>query len=461
MPESQNIEYKSSWHDDYLDWICGFANAQGGKIYIGKDDNGNVIGVADYKDLMEKIPNKIKNQLGITAEVNLLQEDGKHYIENADSASADRACSESAERKAFIEIVVQPYSVPISLRGRYFYRSGSVKQELTGAALNEFMLKRIGKKWDGVPVPNVTVEDLKADTFTFFKEKGIKSGRIDEASRNDTPLQVLENLKLVENNYLNRAAVMLFHPDPEKFVSGAYIKIGFFRTDSDLLFQDEIHGNLFEQVEKTVDFLLTKYTKALISYEGLTRVETYEYPKDALREAVLNAVAHKDYTGPYPIQISVYPDKIMIWNYGRLPENWTVEDLLDKHSSQPRNPDIATAFFRSGYVESWGRGMDKMKNLCLEAKIPVPQFSCKGNDFWTVFRKDIYNKEDLSKLGLNDRQIKAVLYVKEKGKITNSEYQEINEISKRTAAYELVELVEKYKILKQLGASVGTYYELE
>lgn len=439
MPESQNIEYKSSWHDDYLDWICGFANAQGGKIYIGKDDNGNVIGVADYKDLMEKIPNKIKNQLGITAEVNLLQEDGKHYI----------------------EIVVQPYSVPISLRGRYFYRSGSVKQELTGAALNEFMLKRIGKKWDGVPVPNVTVEDLKADTFTFFKEKGIKSGRIDEASRNDTPLQVLENLKLVENNYLNRAAVMLFHPDPEKFVSGAYIKIGFFRTDSDLLFQDEIHGNLFEQVEKTVDFLLTKYTKALISYEGLTRVETYEYPKDALREAVLNAVAHKDYTGPYPIQISVYPDKIMIWNYGRLPENWTVEDLLDKHSSQPRNPDIATAFFRSGYVESWGRGMDKMKNLCLEAKIPVPQFSCKGNDFWTVFRKDIYNKEDLSKLGLNERQIKAVLYVKEKGKITNSEYQVINEISRRTATTELTELVDNFNILKKTGtAGSSVIYEV-
>ncbi|MDR0940763.1 MAG: ATP-dependent DNA helicase [Bacteroidales bacterium] len=245
------------------------------------------------------------------------------------------------------------------------------------------MLKRIGKKWDSVPVPNVQVEDLKSETFAFFKEKGIKSGRIDENNRNDTPMQVLENLKIIENNLLNRAAVMLFHPDPEKFVSGAYIEIGFFRTDSDLLFQDEIHGNLFEQIEKTMDLLLTKYTKALISYEGLTRVETHEYPKDALREALLNAVAHKDYTGSYPIQISVYADKIMIWNYGRLPENWTVEDLLDKHSSQPRNPDIATAFFRSGYVESWGRGMDKMKNLCIEAKIPVPKISCKGNDFWT------------------------------------------------------------------------------
>jgi len=440
MSETQNIEYKSSWHDDYLDWVCGFANAQGGKIYIGKDNYGNVVGIENSHELSEKIPNKIRNTMGITAEVNLLKDD--------------------VSNKDFIEIVVQPYSVPISIRGRYFYRSGSVKHELTGAALNEFLLERIGKKWDSAPVPTVQVEDLKNDTFTFFKEKGIKSNRIDEDSRDDTPLQMLENLKFVDKNILNRAAVMLFHPDPEKFVSGAYIKIGFFRTDSDLLFQDEIHGNLFEQVEKTMDLLLTKYTKALISYEGLTRVETYEYPKDALREALLNAVAHKDYTGPYPIQISVYADKIMIWNHGRLPENWTVEDLLNKHSSQPRNPDIATAFFRSGYVESWGRGMDKMKNLCFEAKIPVPQFSCKGNDFWTVFRKDIYNKEDLSKLGLNERQVKAVLFAKEKGKITNSDYQTLNKVSKATATRDLTELINKQIIFLKGSGKRDIHYAL-
>ena len=206
--------------------------------------------------------------------------------------------------------------------------------------------------------------------------------------------------------------------------------------------------------------LFTKYIKAMISYEDIYRVETYEYPKDALREALLNAVAHKDYTGPYPIQISVYDNKIMIWNYGKLPENWTVEDLLDKHSSQPRNPDIATTFFRSGYVELWGRGMDKMRNLCLEAKIPLPQLSCKGNDFWTVFRKDIYNKEDLSKFALSDRQIKAVLYVKEHGKITNKEYQEVNGIGKSVTIDELRNLVDK-QILVRIGETGrGTYYEL-
>ena len=150
----------------------------------------------------------------------------------------------------------------------------------------------------------------------------------------------------------------------------------------------------------------------------------------------------------------------MIWNYGQLPENWTIEDLLNKHSSQPRNPDIATAFFRSGYVESWGRGMDKMRILCQEAKIPTPQFSCKGNDFWTIFRKDIYNKEDLTNLGLSERQIKAVLYVKEKGKITNSEYQEIKEIGKSVTIDDLRNLVDKQLLVRIGETGRGTYYEL-
>jgi ATP-dependent DNA helicase RecG len=439
MSENQNIEYKSAWRDEYLRWVCGFANANGGVLYIGKDDNGNVVGVKNAKRLLEDLPNKITTILGIVVDVNM------HETEQGD----------------FIEIVVEPQPNPVNYKGEYHYRSGATKQELKGAALDKFLLQKQGRRWDSVPVPNVSVSDLKQDTFTFFKEKGIKNKRIAENSLNDTPAQILENLKLVEKNLLKRAALLLFHPDPEKFITGAYVKIGFFRTDSDLLFQDEIHGNMFEQVEKTIELLLTKYTKALISYEGISRIETYEYPKDALREALLNALTHKDYTGPYPVQISVYKDKIMLWNYGQLPENWTIEDLLGKHSSQPRNPDIANAFFRSGYVELWGRGMDKMKNLCSEANIPLPQFSCKGNDFWTIFRKNIYNEEDLSKLGLNERQIRAVLYVRENGKITNSEYQTINSVSKRTATNDLTELMTQFSLIRKVGTSGSNiWYEI-
>jgi len=271
MSETQNIEYKSIWKDEYLKWICGFANAQGGTLYIGKDDNGNVIGVKDAKKLLEELPNKITTILGIVAPVNL------HQTEQGD----------------YIEIVVDSHPNPVNYKGEYHFRSGSTKQELKGAALDKFLLQKQGKHWDGVSIPNVTVADLKPETFEFFRKRGVKSKRLDEDVLTDTNEVLLNNLKLTDNGFLKRAALLLFHPDPEKFVSGAYIKIGFFRTDSDLLFQDEIHGNLFEQVEKTMDLLFTKYIKAMISYEDIYRVEIYEYPKDALREALLNAVLCK------------------------------------------------------------------------------------------------------------------------------------------------------------------------
>lgn len=209
------------------------------------------------------------------------------------------------------------------------------------------------------------------------------------------------------------------------------------------MYQDEAHGNVFEQIEQTMDLLFTKYIKAIITYEGISRVETYEYPKEAIREALLNAIAHKDYSGGAPIQIKVYKDRILIWNDGQLPENWTVNNLLKKHASKPYNPDIANTLFRSGYIESWGRGIEKMMNYCLEAGIPAPTYFFEASDFLVEFRKDIYNEENLMSLGLNKRQVKAMLYTKEKGKITNSDYQELNAISKSTSTRDLSNLVDK------------------
>ena len=333
-------------------------------------------------------------------------------------------------------------------------------QELKGAALDKFLLGKQGKHWDSVPIPNVTIDALKAETFDFFRRKGAKSGRLDDEVLTDSNELLLNNLKLTEDNCLKRAALLLFHPDPEKFVTNAYVKIGYFESDSDLRFQDEVHGNLFEQVEKTMDLLFTKYIKAMISYDGIYRIETFEYPKEAVREALHNAIAHKDYTGATPIQISVYKDKIMIWNFGELPANWTIDTLQKKHSSIPHNPDISNAFFRIGYIEAWGRGIRKMNEQCAAAGLPAPQYYYESSGFWVVFRKDLFNEEDLRAKGLNERQIKAVLFVKDKGRITNKEYQELNQVSKRTATNDLSELVEAFNVFKQQGASVSTYYEM-
>ena len=138
MTETQNIEYKQNWHEEYLKWICGFANAQGGVIFIGVDDKGKVCGVGDAKRLMEEIPNKVRDLLGIVVDVNIHKEQDLEYL----------------------EIVVEPYPYPISYKGQYHYRSGSTKQELKGAALDRFLMRKIGKSWDAVPIPYLSVEDL-------------------------------------------------------------------------------------------------------------------------------------------------------------------------------------------------------------------------------------------------------------------------------------------------------------
>ncbi|WP_312717037.1 ATP-binding protein [Sphingobacterium multivorum] len=438
MAESQNIEYKQSWRDEYLKWICGFANANGGTIFIGKDDGGKTVGVADAKKLLEDIPNKVRDALGILVDVNL------HETVEGD----------------FLEIIVEPYPNAVNYKGQYHYRSGSTKQEMKGATLDKFLLQKKGVRWDGAAVPRVSVDDLKKETFVFFRQRGFKNKRLSEDSLIDRDEHLLENLKLIENGYLKRAAILLFHPDPEKYMTGAYVKIGYFEGETDLIFQDEVHGNLFEQVERTIDLLFTKYIKALISYDGIHRNETYEYPKEAVREALLNAIAHKDYSGLTPIQIRVYPDKLMIWNEGHLPENWTVSNLLKSHSSRPYNPDIANAFFRSGYVESWGRGISKMTEQCLAEGLPEPSYLVEGSDFWVVFKKDIYNTEYLESLGLNSRQVKAVLFTKNKGKITNSDYQKLAGVSRETSTRDIKELIDK-KLFKSSGIKgAGAYYTL-
>src|SRR5947208_2116415 len=154
MTEHQNIEYKESWRDEYLKWICGFANANGGKIFIGIDDKGNVTDLPGYKKLMEDIPNKVVNHLGLVVDVNLRTKTKKHYI----------------------EIVVPQSEVPISYHGIYHYRSGSTKQELKGTSLQQFLLKKMGRSWENLPVLSASLDDLNKTTIVSFLRKAIAKG---------------------------------------------------------------------------------------------------------------------------------------------------------------------------------------------------------------------------------------------------------------------------------------------
>lgn len=438
MPEQQNIEYKQSWHDDYLKWVCGFANANGGVIYVGKDDNGNVVDVPDYKKLMDDIPNKIKNAMGITAEVNLHEETGKH----------------------FIEIITPPYSVPISVRGRYYYRSGSTKQELTGATLNEFLLKKSGKTWDDVIEQRASFNDIDEKAVKTFLAASENAGRLHENNQGLSIPELFEKLRLTENGQLKRAAVILFGKDPGKFYPSTFVKIGRFgKDDTDIIFQEVEEGNLIVLLQSVLNQLNHKFLIRSIAFEGIHRIEKGEYPYPAIREMLLNALVHRNYMGA-PVQIRVYDDKINIWNEGTLPAGLTLEALKHSHPSRPRNPIIADVAFKGGYIDAWGRGTIKIIDTCKEAELPEPKMQEQDGGFIITLFKNILTEEQLKKLGLNTRQIKAVLFVKEKGRISNKEYQEVLGVARMTATRDLTLLVEKGILKSSDTKGAGSYYEL-
>jgi len=132
---------------------------------------------------------------------------------------------------------------------------------------------------------------------------------------------------------------------------------------------------------------------------------------------------------------------------------------MKKHSSIPFNPDIANAFFRAGYIETWGRGTIKMIEECKKARLPEPKFEILNGGIAVTFFKDIFSQEKLIEKGLNERQLKAVEYVKENNKITNSIYRKLFEVSEKTAFRDLDDLVSKKILIKQ-GDKKGSYYTL-
>jgi ATP-dependent DNA helicase RecG len=438
MLEKQNIEWKESWRSEYFEYISAFANAEGGKIYIGINDKGVVVGVLDYEKLLVNLPNQIRDFVGVFCDVNHLEADGKHYI----------------------EIVVNQYSVPISYRGKYYIRSGSTTQLLNGTSLNDFLLKKSGLNWDEVIEPSASIKDIDESAIEYFKNSANVSGRLSFTKEDNDYLNILKNLRLVDdNNNFKRAGLLLFGKDPLKYFTTAFIKIGKFGdSGSELLSQDVVEGAIFELADSVLEILDKKYFIKSISYEGLQRIETTEYPYPAIREILLNAITHRVYQTT-PITVRIYSDRLEIWNLGALPKELSTEDLKQTHSSYPRNPLIAQVFYKGGLIESWGRGTIKILEECKKHDLPEPEIKEVGGGVQVILYKNKTNPEFLMSLGLNDRQLLAIEYVKKNKVITSGVYQELTYITERTATRDLNVLTD-LKVFKKVGYKKGTKYEL-
>lgn len=454
--ENQNIEYKESWRDEYVKWLCGFANAQGGKLYIGINDKGEVCGVENAHKLSEDIPNKVVSFLGIVAEVNVLDKDGKDYI----------------------EIDMAPSDVPISYKGKYYFRSGSTLQELNGAALQSFVLRKMGRSWDEVTNDRATLKDIDREAVDYFIRKGIEAGRVPDDLRKASTEEVLTSLGLIDDNGgLTNAAVLLFGKTPQRYYPSAVFKIGRFGiNEADLRFQDVIEGNILQMAEHVMDVLKAKYLISPVRFEGMQRYEKLELPKEALREILYNAIAHKDYTGP-DIQMHVYDSSIEIWNEGELPEGYTQETLFASHSSKPRNHKIANVFFKAGFIDTWGRGFQKIRDGFEADGIPMPKVEnfCGGvrvSIKRTVFVKlshvgssvgsDVTSSvTSLSPVKLTERQQNMLELIRKNPFISAQQMSVVLSVVKRTIERDLADLQKKGILIREGNTSAGHWEIIE
>ncbi|MDP3015961.1 MAG: ATP-binding protein [Deltaproteobacteria bacterium] len=360
--ENQNKEFKQAWNENCLKTICAFANTAGGKLYIGIDDAGKPVDVKDAARYLNDIPNKTKDILGITPEVTVKKVAGKEII----------------------EVSVAYSSAPISYHGRFYTRSGSSSIEIKGHELAELLMAKSGRSWDGFIEDNATLKDI--DVAAIKKFTALAAKRIPLIAGEKSVKAILHKLNLLEKGRMRRAALLLFGKDPKKFYITAYIKIGKFANETDIVSTDDIEGNLFQQVERAMDILRVKYLVSNITYEGIYRKDTLEYPEDALREALINAVIHRSYMGAHT-QLKVYPDSLNLWNIGGLPASIGIDDLKKWHSSKPRNDFLADVFFKAGMIEAWGRGTIKIIEECKKAGLPEPEFREEFGGLSVNFRK--------------------------------------------------------------------------
>ena len=445
IKESETVELKPSLSqiDEIVEAISAFSNTIGGKIVIGVSTSGRVIGVEIGKDSIEKLTNKIHQGL--------------------DPKIHPRITAEKIKKKNIIIIEVRESPDRLVLAfGRPFKRVGRSTVKMSKDEYERLILEKHRDKLQfdkqicgGASLKNIDREKIKWFLKEARKHRGLK---VSEDAELDN---VLRHLGLLQDGRLTNAALLLFGKEP-RFIQSEVKCIRFKGNEPVKPYIDfqTIMGNAFDLVDQALDFVLRNIKKAIWLVPGqVQREEKYEYPPEAVREAIVNAIVHRDYLSPSKVQIRVFDDYIEIWNPGELPKGWTVKKLKQKHESIPRNPLLFKQFFWVKYVEDVGGGTLDILSECKKWGIPEPEFEDTKTSIVVTLRKSIFTPEILAKIGFNERQIKAVDFIKEKGKITTRDYCSLLGVARDTANRDLKNLLKKRVIVKK-GTGPKVYYVL-
>jgi len=325
-------------------------------------------------------------------------------------------------------------------------RVGTENPVIPPEELERIIIEKRKRYWDSEICEGANLDDIDEEKVRWFLETA-KVERGYPLSENISVRNALIHLNLLKDGKLINAATLLFGKNPQKIFLQAEVKcLHFHGTEVEKPFETyHIYGsNIFQQIDNSRDFVLDRMKRPVILESGkATTMRPYEIPEFVIREAIVNAVAHRDYYSDAGVQIMVFADRIEIWNPGGLPKQLKIDDLRKPHPSLPRNPTIANLLYLTRYIEKAGSGTIEMIKQCRKENLPEPEFEEKMGSFVVIIWRDIYSDEYLNRLDLNIRQKKAIKYVKEKGSISNREYCNLLKVSRKTATNDLTDLVEK------------------
>jgi len=437
--ESEVVEFKENFDREAIETAAAFANTKGGSIFIGVSDSGKIRGVMLGKETLRNWVNQVSQ----STEPRVIPGVENMKIENKD----------------VVTIQIKEFPIkPVSAKGKCFRRVGNSNRVMTPQEIADMHINSTGMSWDIMPAKDISIKDLDLKKIKKYIKKASNTGR-KKISGEEKPLQVLEKLGLIKKEQVSWAALLLFGKDDKHFLHQAGIHCGRFKEETIVIDDRIIVGAIINQVDEVMDFIRKNINVKFVMTGEPTREESWDYPLEALREAVINAVCHRDYTIPSNVEIRIYDDRLIIRNPGGLPLGITIDDLHKPHSSVLRNKGIGGVLYDIGWIEQWGSGIEKMCKACSKAGLPEPQFE-EYQGFRVTFRKDIYTVEYLRSLGFNERQIKALKYVKERGGITNKQYQGLNNVSRQMATIDLGELTEKHILARVGTVGKGTSYQL-
>lgn len=308
-----------------------------------------------------------------------------------------------------------------------------------------------------------TLRDISRKRVEWFLEAARRERGFPLKPHTSTPA-LLTHLNLLNDGKPTNAAMLLFGSDPQRFHRPAETKcVHCHGTEYRRPFASmQVYGgDLFQQADSTSDFVLAKINRTIgTRVAGTTAPATYELPPEAIAEAIVNAIAHRDYHSNASVEVRLFADRLEIWNPGSLPGTLTLANLREDHPSVPYNPLLAESLYLARYIERVGSGTQTMIELCSEAGLPEPTFEQRGGSFVSTLWRDWLTPEVLAGYNLNERQMGAIVYLKAHQRITNSIYQSEFATSKRTASRDLDEMVAK-GIIEKIGTTgMGVYYQL-